>query len=138
MSGTSMASPAVSGIAALLRKVNADLSVDAMEETLLYTAVPLTDDEFTDVPNNAYGHGLIDASAAVSSILYRIAIIVATAVDSNACSTLGCNVSGLETGSATQANSVDAYYTLMSSPGTFTVKAETYGYESDEQVVDVD
>src|SRR5699024_8915042 len=138
MSGTSMASPAVSGIAALLRQVNADLSVDAMEETLLNTAVPLTDDEFTDVPNNAYGHGLIDASAAVSSILDGVGTIEGTVEDSNDSSPLGAKVSVLETGSTTNADSEDGHYTLMSSPGTFTVKAETYGYESDEQEVDVD
>ena len=75
MSGTSMASPAVSGIAALLRQVNSSISVDDMEEILMNTAVPKTDDQFTDVPNNAYGHGLIDASAAVTSILDGIGTI---------------------------------------------------------------
>src|SRR5699024_11186838 len=117
---------------------NADLSVDAMEETLLNTAVPLTDDEFTDVPNKAYGHGLIDASAAVSSILDGVGTIEGTVEDSNDSSPLGAKVSVLETGSTTNADSEDGHYTLMSSPGTFTVKAETYGYESDEQEVDVD
>src|SRR5699024_6830743 len=75
MSGTSMASPAVSGIAALLRQVNSSISVDDMEEILMNTAVPKTDDQLTDVPNNAYGHGLIDASAAVTSILDGIGTI---------------------------------------------------------------
>lgn len=69
MSGTSMASPAVSGVAALLRQVNADLSVDDMEDILLNTAVPKTDAAYPETPNNAYGHGLIDAFAAVSSII---------------------------------------------------------------------
>src|SRR5699024_9093589 len=75
MSGTSMASPAVSGIAALLRQVNAGLSVDDMEEILLNTAVPKTDDEYPESPNNGYGHGLIDASAAVTSIMDGIGTI---------------------------------------------------------------
>src|SRR5699024_3256579 len=45
MSGTSMASPAVSGIAALLRQVNANIQVNDMEEILTRTATEKTDDE---------------------------------------------------------------------------------------------
>ncbi|NME06459.1 S8 family peptidase [Psychrobacillus sp. BL-248-WT-3] len=67
--GTSMAGPAVSGVAALLRQVNANLTVDQMEEILLNTAIPLTDTQYTTVPNHGYGYGLVDAEAAVSSIL---------------------------------------------------------------------
>lgn len=67
-SGTSMAGPAVSGVAALLRSVDADLSVDDMEEILLNTATALTDDDYPESPNNGYGYGLVDAQNAVSSI----------------------------------------------------------------------
>ena len=44
--GTSMSGPAVSGVAALLRQVNANLTVDEMEEILLNTANPLTDAQY--------------------------------------------------------------------------------------------
>ncbi|SDN33346.1 bacillopeptidase F. Serine peptidase. MEROPS family S08A [Psychrobacillus sp. OK028] len=67
--GTSMSGPAVSGVAALLRQVNADLTVEEMEEILLNTANPLTDSVYTTVPNHGYGYGLIDAYEAVSSII---------------------------------------------------------------------
>src|SRR5699024_7401655 len=67
-SGTSMAGPAVSGVAALLRSVDANLSVDEMEDILLNTATPKTDDEYPESPNNGYGYGLVDAQNAVSSI----------------------------------------------------------------------
>lgn len=67
-SGTSMAGPAVSGVAALLRSVEADLSVDEMEEILLNTTNELTDDDYPESPNNGYGYGLVDAQNAVSSI----------------------------------------------------------------------
>ena len=68
MSGTSMASPAVSGIAALLRQVNANIQVSDMEEILTRTATEKTDNEYEESPNNGYGHGLIDAATAVSFI----------------------------------------------------------------------
>ncbi|MCM3639110.1 S8 family serine peptidase [Sporosarcina luteola] len=66
--GTSMAGPAVSGVAALLRQVNATISVEEMEQVLLATATPLTDNVYPTTPNHGYGHGLVDAYAAVSSI----------------------------------------------------------------------
>src|SRR5699024_10391717 len=66
--GTSMAGPAVSGVAALLRQVNSNISVEAMEEVLTSTSTPLTDDEFPDSPNNGYGAGLVDAQNAISSL----------------------------------------------------------------------
>lgn len=66
--GTSMAGPAVAGVAALLRQVDSNLTVDEMEEILLNTATPLTDGVYTTSPNQGYGYGLVDAYAAVSSI----------------------------------------------------------------------
>ncbi len=66
--GTSMASPAVTGVVALLRQVDASLSVDEIEEILINTATPLTDDEYPESPNNGYGYGLVNAYNAVSSV----------------------------------------------------------------------
>ncbi|MDN4608070.1 S8 family serine peptidase [Sporosarcina highlanderae] len=66
--GTSMSGPAVAAVAALLRQVNATITVDEMEQILINTAVPLTDSQYPTVPNNGYGHGLVDAYAAVSAI----------------------------------------------------------------------
>lgn len=66
--GTSMAGPHVSAVAALLRQVNANISVDEMEEILMETAMPLTDGTFPESPNNGYGHGLVNAFDAVSAL----------------------------------------------------------------------
>ena len=66
--GTSMSGPAVSGVAALLRQVDATMSVDDMEQILLDTATPLTDSQYPTTPNHGYGHGLVDAHAAVSAV----------------------------------------------------------------------
>lgn len=67
--GTSMAGPHVSAAVALLRQVNANLSVDDIEQILLSTAIPLTDQTFPQSPNNGYGHGLLNVYDAVSSVL---------------------------------------------------------------------
>nr|WP_281417526.1 cell wall-binding repeat-containing protein [Lentibacillus saliphilus] len=68
-SGTSMAGPAVSAVAALLRQVDPGMSVDDMEELLMNTAIPMTDDEYPESPNNGFGSGLVNAFDAVSSIM---------------------------------------------------------------------
>lgn len=67
--GTSMAGPHVSAVVALLRQVNASLTVDQIEEILINTATPLTDSTFPQTPNNGYGYGLVNAFDAVSSVV---------------------------------------------------------------------
>lgn len=73
--GTSMAGPHVSGAAALLWSAAPELigDIDGTETLLTRTARPRTtaqgcgDDGPADVPNNAYGWGVVDALAAVQA-----------------------------------------------------------------------
>ncbi len=59
--GTSMASPHVAGVVALVRAANPQLSPQQVRELLRETATPLTEPN----PNNEYGSGLVNAEAAV-------------------------------------------------------------------------
>ncbi len=76
-SGTSMAGPHVAGAVALMISANPDLAgkVDLIEEILEQTAVPKTTDQMcgdvpgSDIPNNTYGYGRIDALEAVKAAL---------------------------------------------------------------------
>lgn len=61
MSGTSMASPVVSGVCALMLSVNPDLSVDQVKNILYSTAVDLG----TPGRDDTFGYGRINAEAAV-------------------------------------------------------------------------
>ncbi|WP_272916305.1 S8 family peptidase [Virgibacillus halodenitrificans] len=67
--GTSMAGPAVSAVVALMKQADSSLSVDELEDVLMNTANPLTDEEYPDSPNNGYGYGLVNAFDAVSSLV---------------------------------------------------------------------
>ncbi|MEF2291708.1 S8 family serine peptidase [Virgibacillus dokdonensis] len=67
--GTSMASPALSGVLALMKQADGSLTVNEMEEIAMSTANPLTDSDYPESPNNGYGHGLVNAYDAVSSLV---------------------------------------------------------------------
>ncbi|MCF8247528.1 MAG: S8 family serine peptidase [Saprospiraceae bacterium] len=79
-SGTSMAGPHVAGLVALMISANPDLAgqVDLIEDIIEQTAVPKTTDQNcgnilgTEVPNNTYGFGRVDALAAVEAALALI------------------------------------------------------------------
>ncbi|WZY01815.1 S8 family serine peptidase [Bacillus sp. FSL W7-1360] len=73
--GTSMSGPAVSGVAALVKQANASLTVDDLEEVLTSTATPLTDNQYPEAPNHAYGHGLVNAYEAVTAVADGIGIV---------------------------------------------------------------
>ncbi|MBQ9069712.1 MAG: S8 family serine peptidase, partial [Eggerthellaceae bacterium] len=69
MSGTSMASPLVAGIAALLWSVEPDLSVDQVIEAILATAIPLdASGKNYHTATETGSPGAIDAAAAVDYV----------------------------------------------------------------------
>ncbi|GAB3805867.1 hypothetical protein GCM10028868_34610 [Virgibacillus kimchii] len=76
-SGTSMASPAIAGVVALLKSANAGLDVDTAEEIIMEMADSEagTDSSFPESPNNGYGYGIVDAYAAVSSVVSGLGTI---------------------------------------------------------------
>lgn len=67
-SGTSMATPHITGVIALLKQANASLSIDQIEKLLEDTAIPLTDSEYPTSPNYGYGHGFVNAYNAIKTL----------------------------------------------------------------------
>lgn len=87
-SGTNMAGPHVAGLVALIISANPDLAgkVDLIEDIIEQTAIPKTTDQScgdipgSEVPNNTYGYGRVDALAAVQA---AIALIPTSIGDEN-------------------------------------------------------
>ncbi|HEX7254833.1 MAG TPA: carboxypeptidase regulatory-like domain-containing protein [Gaiellaceae bacterium] len=64
ISGTSMATPHLTGVVALLLSAQPGLTVDAIRDTL--TASARSEPHMGRLPNNDYGHGIADAYAAIT------------------------------------------------------------------------
>ena len=81
-SGTSMAGPHVAGLVALIISANPSLAgqVEIIEDIIEQTSVPKTTDQMcgdvpgSEVPNNTYGYGRVDALAAVEAALELIEV----------------------------------------------------------------
>ena len=67
-SGTSMATPHIAGIVALMRQANPNLSSEQIRQILIDTAVETPADNITG-DDNTYGHGIANAYAAVQVAL---------------------------------------------------------------------
>ncbi len=65
LQGTSMASPHVAGVAALILSCNSTIPAAQVGQIIRDTARPLRDNPADPVPNDQYGSGLVDASAAL-------------------------------------------------------------------------
>jgi subtilisin family serine protease len=63
--GTSMASPHVAGVAALILSCNSNLTGPQVADIIRQTARPLRDNPADPVPNDNYGFGCVDARAAI-------------------------------------------------------------------------
>jgi len=128
-SGTSMAAPHVSGVAALLLQENSSLRVGQLEATLLRTAVPLG----RPIPNQDTGWGRVDAYRAAISVAGAgyLAGQVTRTVDGGPVTWGTIHVRGRGEGSDfVVPTNTDGSYNLALRPDSYIVSAEAFGYRS--------
>ncbi|MBN3544127.1 S8 family serine peptidase [Fictibacillus barbaricus] len=135
-SGTSMAAPHIAGTVALLKQVNSSLSVDDLEALLFSTSNSLTDPEFPKSPNSGYGHGLINAYAAVQILTEGAGKLKGkiTQTINGTPTGMSAKITVLESGRSTT-TTMDGSYTLFQKPNEYTVQAEKYGYKTAKERV---
>lgn len=127
--GTSMATPHVSGVVALMLQADPTLTPDKIEEILKSTATPIG----KTAPNNDAGWGLVDAYRAVASVM-NVGFLsgrVTRAID-------GQPVAGAEVSVARREGQTFAHtttdeeggYELTLPPGPYELSVSAFAYES--------
>ncbi len=131
MSGTSMASPHVTGSVAVLRQVDPNLDVDTIKDILLTTAVDLG----TTGEDNTYGMGIIDLEQAVIYASQGFGTVQGNVSDSGTAAPIPARVEELSSGRIVYANAVTGDYS-MSAAGdqSYTFEATYFGYLPQQQV----
>ncbi len=130
MSGTSMASPHVTGSVAVLRQVDPNLDVDTIKDILLVTAVDLG----TTGEDNTFGMGIIDLEQAVIYASQGFGTVQGNVSDSGSAAPIPARVEELSSGRIVYANEVTGDYS-MSAAGdqSYTFEATYFGYLPQQQ-----
>ncbi|MCS7059538.1 MAG: S8 family serine peptidase [Anaerolineae bacterium] len=123
-SGTSMATPHVAGVAALVLSANPALTALSVTRVLTATAVPLS----TTLPNNLSGWGRLDAYRAVLSVI-QTGVITGHVLDivqpiSGALVTARAGAQELTT-----LTDADGRYSIPAPFGIYTVSVAAFGYQ---------
>jgi len=125
LDGTSMATPHVCGVVALMRSANPDVDVITIKEVLMGSSHDLGDSG----EDNAYGHGFIDAYAAVSQVMAGFGNIEGVITDAvTGDPVAGAYVRVLGTyGSMTTDET--GFYAFVLPAGPRTIEVNAYSYE---------
>lgn len=130
-SGTSMASPHITGSVALIRQADPDIDVDAIKQILMLSC----EDLGPAGEDNTYGHGVLNLQTAVQLALNGLGYIDGYVRDDVYNTPLPATVSIPGTSFSTQANS-SGYFCLLATPdATYTVVASYPGFGSDQHQV---
>ncbi|WP_268221514.1 S8 family serine peptidase [Streptomyces sp. EMB24] len=126
LDGTSMATPHVSGTVALMLQARPDLTVD--EALAILTGTSRADDRYGALPNPRYGHGRIDAYAAVTEAALNSGVR-GTVTDGRSGKPLaGVAVARTDTG-RTVTTDAAGRFSLRLAPGSHDLALSRFGYQ---------
>ncbi|WP_047981800.1 carboxypeptidase regulatory-like domain-containing protein [Ornithinibacillus contaminans] len=133
ISGTSMATPHVAGVIALILEANPELTIDEVKELLKNTA--RTELHMGDLPNDLYGNGIVNAYAAVTTAGFA-GQVNGTVTDEN-----GSPISATILIPEEDLKIVvpaDGTFQFNLREGTHTITVESFGYGTEEFTVTVE
>jgi len=128
--GTSMASPHVNGVVALIRQANPNLSVNEIKQVIYDTAVDLG----TSGEDNSYGWGMIDAYAAVLLVSGNNGHAQGYVYESSGNTPIPATIEVVGTGTTGYADN-NGFYSILLPADTYTLRAMYNDYVIDEAVV---
>jgi subtilisin family serine protease len=125
-SGTSMATPHVSGTVALMEQARPGITVDQTLDALIDTSF-FDDRHGADRPNSRFGHGRINAYDAVVQVGVESGIRGTITNASNGNPVADATVAVTQTGASVQTDD-DGSYELRLQPGTYDLEISRFGY----------
>ncbi len=130
-SGTSMASPHITGSVAILRQVDPNLDVDTIKDILLQTCVDLG----PGGEDNTYGHGYIDLYQAVLLASGGFGYVEGYVYETDNNFPVEATVEIVGTGISVTANSSGYYILTVPAEENYTIRASYHEYITDEHSV---
>ncbi|WP_132057624.1 S8 family serine peptidase [Halorussus amylolyticus] len=133
ISGTSMASPHIAGLAGLMESASGGgFSPDRMKKAL--TATAWKPDGEPDNPDTRYGHGIVDAVAAVGRLAADSGV-TGTVTDADGAPIEGATV---EIAGFSTETDADGEYEVRATSGTYDLTVDAFGHASQTVSVEVD